>query len=310
MIPGVITALLLGGTLTACGRPGAAAHSPSKVPSVASVSNGRFVATVLLDHGDVVVTPPPDGFQPKVPESVAWTMFRSSDSAEGPHAFAILGLASVTVVPSSGGLAGIPTPAELGTTTTTTPTTAPTTAPTTGTTSPTTTTFLPSYQRRVAWVGIAWGGLLACPQSTSSGGKLLPDTTEVAVMIDAVTGHDVIAYSNGADASCSGTPAASAISRSNELVSVPWQAVGPTSTAVYVTMPACAHYDGWRQVQGSGTQAAIQVVASVPFDPQCGATSAQSEEFEDVVPLGSEQQQQLAHAALGPVEALRVLPGG
>ncbi len=301
MIPGAITALLLGGTLTACGRSNLVVSGSSGAPSVAAVSNGRFVARVVLGHGDIVVTPPPGGFRPRVPKALAWTMFRSSDSAEGTHVFAILGLATVTVAQGAGGLAGLPAPAELGTTTTT-----PTTSTTT---TPPTVPLLPIYQHRVAWVGISWGGLLACPQGASSAAKLVPDASEVAVIFDATTGHDVIGYSSGADPSCSGSPAAPSVVRPNELVSVPWQPVGPTSTAVRVTIPACGQYDGWNEVQGPGTQSAIEVVASVPFDPQCAATSAQSEEFDDVVPLGSSQQQ-LAHAALGPVEALRVLPGG
>jgi hypothetical protein len=304
--PVAITALLLGWTLTGCGRSNLVVSGSSGAPSVASVSNGRFVATVDLGHGDVIVTPPPGGFRPKVPEAVAWTMFRSSDSTEGTHAFAILGLATVTVAQGAGGLAGLPAPSELGTTTTT-PTTSTTTTPSSTTT--TTITLLPIYQRRVAWVGVAWGGLLACPQGASSEAKLVPDSSEVAVIFDATTGHDVIGYSSGADPSCSGSRAAPSVVRPNELVSVPWQPVGPTSTAVRVTMPACGQYDGWNEVQGPGTQNAIQVVASVPFDPECAGTSAQSEEFEDVVPLGPSQQQ-LAHAALGPVQALRVLPGG
>jgi hypothetical protein len=158
-------------------------------------------------------------------------------------------------------------------------------------------------------VGITWGGLQACPGTTTSGGKLQTDTAEVAVLIDAVTGHDVIAYTSGADASCGGPAGTPTVVRPNELTSVSWQPVGPTSTAVRVTVPPCGRYDGWTQVAGPGPQPAVQVVASVPFDPLCGASSTQVEDVDDIVPLGSSQQQ-TPHAAVGPVDELRVLPGG
>jgi len=131
----------------------------------------------------------------------------------------------------------------------------------------------------------------------------------VAVVIDALTGHDVLAYTNGLPTSC-GAPASSpAVVRPNEVVSVGWAPVGPSSTAVRTTMPACAHYYGWTQVTGNSVQPAVQVLASVPFDPLCGETVPQSVDVDDVVPLGTAQNQ-VPHAALGPTQDLRVLPGG
>jgi hypothetical protein len=97
--------------------------------------------------------------------------------------------------------------------------------------------------------------------------------------------------------------------RPNEVVSIPWEPIGQASTAVHVTVPPCGRYDGWTQVVDPGDRLAVEVLASVPFDPLCAVSSARVEDVDDVVPLGSAQQQ-VQHAALGPVDELRVLPGG
>ncbi len=105
------------------------------------------------------------------------------------------------------------------------------------------------------------------------------------------------------DRSCRRASAAPA-----ELVSVPWQPAGPTSTAVRVTMPACSTYFGWTEVPGQGA-ASVQVVVRRPFDPDCGSTTPTIQTVDDVVPLGNGQAQ-VPHAPLGPVDGLRTLPGG
>jgi hypothetical protein len=158
-------------------------------------------------------------------------------------------------------------------------------------------------------VGITWGGERACTGTAAPEAKLQTNTTEVAVLIDATTGHDVIAYTSGADASCTGSASAPTVVRPNEVVSIPWEPIGQASTAVHVTVPPCGRYDGWTQVVDPGDRLAVEVLASVPFDPLCAVSSARVEDVDDVVPLGSAQQQ-VQHAALGPVDELRVLPGG
>jgi hypothetical protein len=131
----------------------------------------------------------------------------------------------------------------------------------------------------------------------------------VAVLFDAQTGRDALAYRSAAS-SCGGPPATARVSRPTELVSVPWHPVGPASTAVQATFPPCATYAGWTRISGPGAvAAAVQVVALVPFDARCGTTSTRADIVDNVVPLGSAQGQ-LAHAAVGPVDALRTLAGG
>ena len=311
LVPGIGTALMFAIALTACGRSTRDVPIAPGAPSIASVSHGRFVTTVLLGRGDVLVTPPPDGARARLPETTAWSMFESSDSAQGAYAFAILGLAVATVVPTVPLQAPATALTVPGTSKAASPTSAPTTSAPTSTpttAAPPTTPPLPSYNRRLAWVGIAWGGVRACPAAAASG-NLQTNTTEVAVLIDAVTGHDVIAYTSGTDASCTGPASAPTVVRPNQVVSVPWQPIGPASTAVRVTVPPCGRYDGWTQLVDTGAQLAVQVLASVPFDPLCTASSTQVEDVDDVVPLGSAQQQ-VQHAALGSVDELRVLPGG
>jgi hypothetical protein len=52
----------------------------------------------------------------------------------------------------------------------------------------------------------------------------------------------------------------------------------------------------------------VQVVARKPFDPTCGSLATTTQTVDDVVPLGTAQAQ-VQHAELGPVQALRTLPG-
>jgi hypothetical protein len=129
----------------------------------------------------------------------------------------------------------------------------------------------------------------------------------VAIVIDARTDHRVLAYTSGGSSPCTGATETAHVTEPNELLSVPWLPVGPSSTAVQIQIPACGHYYGWTQVPTPGGGQAVQVVAAVPFDPTCGATVAQSQSVDQVVPLGSGPGS-TDHAPLGPVEALQALP--
>jgi hypothetical protein len=150
---------------------------------------------------------------------------------------------------------------------------------------------LPVYDRRLAWVGIAFGPKPACP-----GGS--PNV--VAVVVDAETGHDVLSITA---AGCgSATPV---VSRPEELESVPWTIVGPSSTAISAAIPACGRYVGWTELATSGMP--VEVQAAVPYDPQCTSTSATTKVIDLVVPLGSTNSS-VAHAGIGRVDNLDVLP--
>lgn len=315
------------GLLCACSTTTGNAVAPH-LPALSSVVGARFVSSVELDHGNLVVTPAGKA-KPRLSLQVAQAMFDAADAVDGSYRFAVFGLGRATVSPevsapattttAAGGItstttttSATPTTSTTSTTTTTSADTgastmssspAPTTSPTIPPTPTPTTPPLPRYDKRLAWVGIAWGS--DCP--TPPGASPLA-TRYVVVVIDADTGHSVIAYSSRSSAACGGPVLAPSISRPTELVSVPWQPVGPASTAVRVTMPACSAYFGWTEVPAPSASS-VQVVVRTPFDPTCGSTATSTLVVDDVVPLGTPQNH-VPHAALGPVDALRTLPGG
>jgi hypothetical protein len=273
------------------------------------VVNARFATAVELDHDGLLVTPPSvrEARTATVTESEAEAMFDATDAVAGAHPFAILGLGLVTVATNV---------EEPSTTTTTPPPTsslpsttagAPVSSTSDATTSPTTplSPALPTYHHRLAWVGIVWGPPGVCAGTTTTSPASAAATTYIAIVIDARTGHRVLAYRSGGASPCTSTSQAPAVTEPNELVSVPWQAVGPTSTAVQIEVPPCGHYYGWTQVPAAGGATAAQVVVAVPFDPTCGATTSQSQAIDQVVPLGTNP---LGHAPVGPVQALQALP--
>jgi hypothetical protein len=317
------TALLVcAGGLAACAVVRTKTQESPEAPSTTSVVNARFADPVEIDNGGLLVAPPPKRANATVTESEADAMFEATDAVEGPHEFAILGLGLVTVAPrienptttttSTG-----PPLSSTGASTTVPASTAPPAAPTTTvpppaptTTAPaaptTTTTSLPAYDKRLAWVGIVWGATANCPGSTTTQPASAGATSYVAVVIDARSGHRVIAYRSGSSA-CPGGSQAPSVTEPDELLSVPWQPVGPDSTAVQIQIPACGQYYGWTQVATAAGSPAVQVVVAVPFDPSCGSTASQSQSVDQVVPLGSGQSL-VAHAPVGPVQALQALP--
>jgi hypothetical protein len=156
-------------------------------------------------------------------------------------------------------------------------------------------------------VGIVWGTTETCNGSATTQSTSPSTTTYVAILIDARTGHQVLAYRSGGRSPCDGTTRTPAVTAPNELLSVSWQPVSPSSTAVRIQIPPCGRYFGWTQIPTTGTGIADQVVVGVPFDPSCGATVAQSQLVDQVVPLGPGQTL-VGHAPVGPIQALQTLP--
>jgi len=324
------------GFLSSCSNPSKNAVAPEQ-PTLSSVVGGRFVSKIELDHGGLMVAPAPKT-RPRVSATTAQALFRATDAVNGAYRFAVLGLGLATVsrhVSVSPDVSPATTATAPGTTTTTmsgsgtgttssssattaTTTTTTVTVPgttttaigvgpgsdhaTSSTTAPPTSTTLPRYDSRLAWVGIAWG--TDCPARPGS-----PLATRyVAVVIDAGTGRSVIAYTSRSPLACAGPDLPPSISVPAELVSIPWVPLGPTSTSVRITLPTCSTYFGWTEVPGPGAST-VQVVARKPFDPSCGSVAASTPTVDEVVPLGTAQAQ-VQHAKLGPVQALRTLPGG
>jgi hypothetical protein len=293
---------------------------PPGTPSGAAVVDGRYARSVELDHRLLLVAPPSDRPSVTVTEDEARAMFEATDAVAGMHEFAILGLGVVTLSPSAEAPptttttspgAATPTTAPPSPSTTVPSTTAPsttvpsttvpsTTAPSTG--SATVTSGLPTYDRRLAWVGITWGAAPTCAGAGASS-TAMATTTYVVVIIDARTPHRVLSYTSGGK-SCAGTAVPPVVGEPNELLSVAWQPVGPGSTAVQIQVPPCGRYFGWTQVPTSGGSVGDQVVVSVPFDPTCSAVTDQSQEVDQVIPLGPDQGL-VPHAPVGPVQAFQ-----
>ena len=66
---------------------------------------------------------------------------------------------------------------------------------------------------------------------------------------------------------------------------MPWQPVGPASTAVRATIPACGTYFGWTDLT-TQTSSALEVLARAPFDPRCTPEADSPLVVDSVVPLG------------------------
>ena len=332
-------AALLGVAVVACSctkaTPGGVPSSapPSGLPSISSVSGSRFTTTVDLDDGGLVVQPP-GNVRPQLSAAAAGAVFRSADVVAGDYRFALLGLGVVTIAPditsptpsatapTSAGATSTSAASAAGTTTTTrapgtttTPVVTTTSAPVTTTTSApgsTTTTGPPPaplshYDGRLAWVGIVWGPRCGSSPSTTSTAAAQRRDAYVAVVLDAETGRDVVAYTSRGVSGCGGTDEAPHASAPDELVSVPWSLVGPASTAVAVTVPACGSYYGWTEAPTPSTTT-LQVIARRPYDG-CPTTAATTQPVDSVVPLGGAQNQ-VQHAPLGPVAELHTLSGG
>ena len=323
----IVAALLVGaGGLASCATTtdSPAAAGPS-LPSATVVAGGKYVTTVDLDHGGLVVSPPGRAVA-HVSRAAATAMFEAADVVEGVHTFAIIGLGLVTVstgvtqtttTVAGASTASTATTTTMAPTTTTSATTAPNAAGSTITTVPTSgpsptvpsPPLLPRYQDRLAWVGIAWGAAVGCPGSPGTPSIAERDARFVAVLVDAHTGHSVLAYTSGGTPPCGGASERPTLSQPGELVSVAWDPVGPGSTAVNVSVPACGRVVGWTQVPATTGAAAnaVQVEVLVPFDPSCGTVTPTTQAIDDVVPLGSAQAQ-VPHAPLGPVAGLQPPP--
>jgi hypothetical protein len=323
-------------TTTTRPRPGTPTNPVP--PSVYSVGAERFLESIDVGGTVLLVSPPPKDAAPSVTAVQAASMFDAYEAFNGIYKFELLGLGVATLDqtpshPSQATSYLVPTATTAKSTTTTTrvvpttttvphPTTTTTTAPpptttttippttttappisttttiglptTTTTTAPTTTTTAPPpklYDQTLAWVGIAVGQSPACAGGT-------PAT--VAIVINAYTGQDVVAVAAGG---CE-TPAPVVATHPVELESVPWSAVGPTSTAIAVDVPACGSYVGWTEIT-IGSATATQVEAAVPYSPQCADLAPVQKIVNLVVPLGGGQS--VPHAPTGPVDNLQVL---
>ena len=330
--------------VTTTTRPPPGSVADPVAPSIYSVRTGRFIESVEVGDGALLVSPPPKQAVAGISALQAESLFDADYSFKGIYAFDLVGLGSATLTETQDQTTSYDTrettrstSAAAATTTTTRPVTTttikrppPTTTtaprPTTTTAPPPTTTTAPAPPPTTTTAPRASTTTTAPPPTTTT---VPPPTTPVyekrlawvgiavgqkpscAGGVPSVMALVIDAYT-GLDVTqmevtggCSGA-ATPAFSKPFELESVPWSIVGPGSTAITAVIPRCGLYVGWTQVTVK-TVLAIQVQAAVPYDPSCAQTGVRSRVIDLVVPLGSNANS-VAHAPGGPIDQLDVLP--
>jgi len=137
---------------------------PFTIASAFGVSNDRWVVPVELDGGELAVTPAPPGRSPTISYAVAMAKVKAKVASGEQLAGFAYGLVSIAASLTGNGL--------------------------------------PSYQRRLAWIGFIQGPVYHCPAETPSNMHpppiAGPGSTPgwVAVVIDGTTGGDTVIYAS------------------------------------------------------------------------------------------------------------------
>jgi hypothetical protein len=137
---------------------------PFTIASAYGVSNDRWVVPVELDGGELAVTPAPPGRSPTISYAVAMAKVKAKVASGEQLAGFAYGLVSIAASLTGNGL--------------------------------------PSYQRRLAWIGFSQGPVYHCPAETPSNMHpppiAGPGSTPgwVAVVIDGTTGGDTVIYAS------------------------------------------------------------------------------------------------------------------
>ena len=137
---------------------------PLTIASAFGVSNDRWVVPVELDGGELAVTPAPPGRSPTISFAVAMAKMKAKAALGEQLAGFAYGLVSIAASLTGNGL--------------------------------------PSYQRRLAWIGFIQGPVYHCPAEMPSNMFLPPIAGPgstpgwVAVVIDGATGGDTVIYAS------------------------------------------------------------------------------------------------------------------
>ena len=137
---------------------------PLTIASAFGVSNDRWVVPVELDGGELAVTPAPPGRSPTISFAVAMAKMKAKAASGEQLAGFAYGLVSIAASLTGNGL--------------------------------------PSYQRRLAWIGFIQGPVYHCPAEMPSNMFLPPIAGPgstpgwVAVVIDGATGGDTVIYAS------------------------------------------------------------------------------------------------------------------
>lgn len=254
-------------------------------PSTDAVRNGRYARAVTMSG--LRITPPPGLSQAGL--GLTWkraaALFEATSALQGSHSDAVLGYGLVTLTGSQ-----LPP-------------------------------GVPTLHRRPAWVGITWGGTASCPIETAPSGAssaLAGPLKQIftAVVIYAAGGHGAIVYASRGSPICGGPAVGPSVAKAREVLSVPWQQVGPLRSGM-VTL----HYEAAPCTEAFLTEAGgnasgrvtVTVEVSVPFDPSgCLGRAVRTSRAELFPAPGTPgapappRHVELAHGRTGPMPVLQV----
>lgn len=227
----------------------------------AAISDARFIRTLVLDSGALLVEPPPRG-KPATSEQQAIATFRSSSHPSVEIRDVVIGYGVVTVGVKP---ANVPV----------------------------------VFVHRPAWLVFYQGGQHSCPASDSRAGSGLPEGRPVFVLAD--TGLDALSYvGRGSFCGQPATGPTVRLAYRYESVPWQEVRRTPTGVTVRYSEPPCGHLEGGYVEGGGGPgfpDARLTLFAAVPMaSPPCPQASAQ--EWHAPAPRSGGP---LRHASTGPV---------
>jgi hypothetical protein len=243
---------------------GTRAGSKAFLPSADAVVDGRFVRSVEIDNGGLLVDPAPAGSEPPVPESEVADELLASPIFQGQYD-GVLGFGLVTLTVSQHGIETV--------------------------------TSVP------AWVAFGWGGVHSCwPMTAAPSPAHLPSDGYRAVAIGSPADLQPFSYEAASDPCGQFMP--TAVNAATHVVSVAWSQVGTVTngsvTISYVPPPCGSFYSTDLSTDPSGSSFVVEMAVpdaaqSCPSPQQ--VTDTIGSPAEPVI-------QPIAHAPLGYVKQL------
>jgi hypothetical protein len=250
--PGPGAATLAGCPQAPLPAPGA---EPLSGPAVASLTGGAAHPAFSVDGGALTVDPPRPGDHPAITAATATCEALASDDTNGASfgddaraGGLAYGYGRVSVDGRTTQLSAMPGPAA------------------------------PAYRDRLAWVVVVKHLVeAACPLMTARPSPVSPPTDYYAYelfLIDAATGGDALAYTEGGVVLCGSGPAmAPQVSVPTDRVSVPWRLVSRDTNGYAATIEAqtlpCDRVDPV-VLPDEYTPSVVQVVVDRRIGPACG----------------------------------------
>ncbi len=251
-------------------------------PEDARVVGGRFVSTVELDGGAVIVVPAPPGIRPRMGESKVETQLWATSQLLGYRAQA-LGFGIVTIARRQPGI--------------------------------------PRVVKLSAWVGFATvsGVSYSCPAMiVRPHAPTLPHLSsagDAAVVVGDADGAPAVVY-KARSAPCDSVVAPS-LTRATEVFSIPWVPIGPVGgelLQVQASLPGCGDYAG-NATGGSAAAMTVTLYALVPESLRGSSGCGIGHVDPETIMLGPgaipgappplvSPSRQILHGTIGPVRAV------